>query len=264
MAPPMNHTKLYPADATGRSTVETFITAMVTNVLLTPRKAPDPIAATIRVASEVVPKPSSLVSGWRLRAMQERRHVDGAGEPRGDPRRHVGVKQQTELMWSARAKHYTHRLIGCGGAPNCLGNRSRADHPSDYRRCLMMCRIYGVECVLRRIQNVGDLLGWCAVRHPTPRRFEAQAGTDHIGDDMEQHDQTRSFGDRYQSGLPRHGRRRPPVFKGHDEYAFSLHVILDTCTIHLSYVYDTYVNDACPEMCLTTHRRRSTHQVPLS
>ncbi len=50
----MNRTKLYAAEATGRSTGETVITAWVVTVLLIPMKMPDTITAGMSTALSVV------------------------------------------------------------------------------------------------------------------------------------------------------------------------------------------------------------------
>lgn len=57
ISPPVKRTKLYAAEATGRSTGETFITVSVTRVLLTPRNAPATITAMINVGCDPVPRP---------------------------------------------------------------------------------------------------------------------------------------------------------------------------------------------------------------
>ena len=50
----MNRTKLYAAEATGRSTGETVITAWVVTVLLMPMKIPDAMTAGMSTALSVV------------------------------------------------------------------------------------------------------------------------------------------------------------------------------------------------------------------
>jgi hypothetical protein len=50
----MKRTKLYAAEATGRSTGETVITAWVVTVLLMPMKMPDAITAGMSTALSVV------------------------------------------------------------------------------------------------------------------------------------------------------------------------------------------------------------------
>ena len=65
----MNRTNPYAAEATGRSTGETIITAWVVSVLLMPMNAPDTIVATITVFGDPVPKPitaSTIASITRL------------------------------------------------------------------------------------------------------------------------------------------------------------------------------------------------------
>ena len=58
-APPEKRTNEYAAEATGRSTGDTFITASVMTVLTTPRIAPAATTATISTVWESMPRPST-------------------------------------------------------------------------------------------------------------------------------------------------------------------------------------------------------------
>src|SRR4051812_32767349 len=81
----MKRTKLYEADATGRSTGETFMTASVTSVLLMPRKSPDTITATVSVSRELVKTAmtsrsalTTTSTAYRLRTVPNLRCTTGA------------------------------------------------------------------------------------------------------------------------------------------------------------------------------------------
>ena len=85
MPPPMNRTNPYVAEATGRSTGETIITAWVTSVLLMPRKTPATITATMTTTRLVVDmairarsRASSTKFTYRVRAVPKRACSRGA------------------------------------------------------------------------------------------------------------------------------------------------------------------------------------------